>query len=78
MSDPCQITISGTPQSLSLAVSMVADIVKGTFKGFALLRQLVGNPRPPPTYQMPPINTTSRPVYAPGYGLIPTSQVRGL
>jgi len=56
-------------------VSQVADIVKGTFKGFALLRQLVGNPRPPPTYQMPPINPTSRPVYAPGYGLIPTSQV---
>ena len=53
---------------------MVTDIVKGTFKGFALLRQItnpggaragpLGNPMAQP-----------RPVYAPGYGLIPPSQV---
>ncbi|GAX84338.1 hypothetical protein CEUSTIGMA_g11760.t1 [Chlamydomonas eustigma] len=38
--DPCQITVSGTPQSISLSTSMVTDIVNGSFKGFALLRQL--------------------------------------
>jgi len=38
--EPTKVTISGTPHSLSLAVSMVTDIVKGTFKGFALLRQV--------------------------------------
>lgn len=53
---------------------MVTDIVKGTFKGFALLRQItnpggaragpLGNPMAQP-----------RPVYAQGYGLIPPSQV---
>lgn len=31
--EPTKVTISGTPHSLSLAVSMVTDIVKGTFKG---------------------------------------------
>ena len=67
--DPCQITISGTQQSLSLAMSMVADIVRGTFKGFALLRQLAG----PPLHQQ---HALPRPIYAPGYGLIPSTQVR--
>jgi rRNA processing protein Krr1/Pno1 len=67
--DPCQISISGTQQSLSLAMSMVADIVRGTFKGFALLRQLAG-PQLHQQHQIP------RPIYAPGYGLIPSTQVR--
>lgn len=74
--EPTKVTISGTPQSLNLAVSMVSDIVKGTFKGFALLRQLTAplslrpNPVPAPVVQ-------PRPVYAPGYGLIPPSQLFG-
>lgn len=70
--DPCQITISGTQQSLSLALSMVADIVRGTFKGFALLRSLAGPPIPHQQLQQLP-----RPIYAPGYGLIPSTQFFG-
>ena len=66
--DPMKVTISGPPRSLELAVSMVTDIVTGTFKGFALLRQIATNPPDP----MSPY----QPVYAPGYGLIPPSQVR--
>jgi len=69
--DPTKVTISGTPNSLNLAVSMVTDIVKGTFKGFALLRQLSASP-----YRLPTPLGTPRPVYAPGYGLIPPSQAR--
>jgi hypothetical protein len=72
--EPTKVTISGTPHSLSLAVSMVTDIVKGTFKGFALLRQITnpGGGRPGPVGN--PM-AQPRPVYAPGYGLIPPSQV---
>lgn len=72
--EPTKVTISGTPHSLSLAVSMVTDIVKGTFKGFALLRQITnpGGGRPAPVGN--PM-AQPRPVYAPGYGLIPPSQV---
>jgi predicted RNA-binding protein YlqC (UPF0109 family) len=74
--EPTKVTISGTPQSLNLAVSMVSDIVKGTFKGFALLRQLTAplslRPAPVPAQVVQP-----RPVYAPGYGLIPPSQLFG-
>jgi hypothetical protein len=74
--EPTKVTISGTPHSLSLAVSMVTDIVKGTFKGFALLRQITN---PGGVVRAPPLPTPvaqPRPVYAPGYGLIPPSQVR--
>jgi len=71
--DPTKVTISGTPNSLNLAVSMVTDIVKGTFKGFALLRQLSASP-----YRLPTPLGTPRPVYAPGYGLIPPSQLYGM
>lgn len=76
--NPCQITISGSPQSLSLAVSMVADIVKGTFKGFALLRQVASPSTMPRSYTSFPQQQLPipQPVYAPGYGLIPPSQVR--
>jgi len=38
--DPTRVTIAGSPQALQLAVSMVSDIVRGTFKGFAMLRQI--------------------------------------
>lgn len=72
--EPTKVTISGTPHSLSLAVSMVTDIVKGTFKGFALLRQIT-NPSSARAGGLPNSMAQPRPVYAPGYGLIPPSQV---
>lgn len=71
--EPTLITISGTAYSLSVAISMVTDIVKGTFKGFALLRQLTA---PAPKVTPVAING-SKPIYAPGYGLIPPSQLYG-
>jgi hypothetical protein len=51
---------------------MVSDIVNGTFKGFALLRQMNSQNamRPVLAEATPPM-----PVYAPRYGLIPLSQV---
>eukprot|EP00803_Ostreobium_quekettii_P001812 evm.model.scf_2157.2 EVM.evm.TU.scf_2157.2 scf_2157:21004-24161(-) len=67
--EPTKVHLSGAARSLELAVSMVTDIVKGTFKGFALLRQMATNPPDP----MSPY----QPVYAPGYGLIPPSQIYG-
>jgi len=56
---------------------MVTDIVKGTFKGFALLRQVTTAGAPPRPVNAPPVAPMAqpRPVYAPGYGLIPPSQV---
>ncbi|KAG2489284.1 hypothetical protein HYH03_012304 [Edaphochlamys debaryana] len=82
--DPTKIAISGNPQSLNLALSMVHDIVRGTFKGFALLRQasgLGGRPmqQPPPQQPQPQPQPqpANKPVYAPGYGLIPPSQLYG-
>ena len=74
--EPTKVTISGTPHSLSLAVSMVTDIVKGTFKGFALLRQVTNAGVRPMAMPGGAPMAQPRPVYAPGYGLIPPSQVR--
>jgi hypothetical protein len=105
LEDPCQITVSGTMQSLSLSVPMVSDIINGSFKGFALLRQLAAISASNPvasnvmtSFAHPETMMTSsitfnqqehhhlfsqqqhlptsstvihRPVYAPGYGLIP-------
>lgn len=70
--DPTKVTISGMKHNLDLAASMVTDIMKGTFKGFALLRTLPGGPNAPVG---PNGIVQQRPVYAPGYGLIPPSQV---
>lgn len=53
---------------------MVTDIVKGTFKGFALLRQIT-NPGGARAGPLANPMAQPRPVYAPGYGLIPPSQV---
>ena len=92
--EPTKVTISGTPHSLSLAVSMVTDIVKGTFKGFALLRQVTttggagaaaaaltaaaARPAGLPLLAAAAAPAAQpRPVYAPGYGLIPPSQLYG-
>ncbi|PNW72685.1 hypothetical protein CHLRE_15g640200v5 [Chlamydomonas reinhardtii] len=70
-SDPTKIAISGNPHSLNMALSMVHDIVRGTFKGFALLRQATGHSNRGPQ----PLS--NKPVYAPGYGLVPPSQLYG-
>lgn len=74
--DPTRVTVSGNLQSLSLAVSMISDICKGTFKGFALLRQMTQQQRSIAAYGVAGAVPQPRPVYAPGYGLIPPSQVR--
>eukprot|EP01025_Chloroclados_australasicus_P006193 TRINITY_DN12017_c0_g2_i1.p2 TRINITY_DN12017_c0_g2~~TRINITY_DN12017_c0_g2_i1.p2 ORF type:complete len:253 (-),score=21.28 TRINITY_DN12017_c0_g2_i1:525-1283(-) len=37
--DPAVVVITGTPNELVLASQMVDDIIRGRFKGFALLRQ---------------------------------------
>lgn len=70
--DPTRVTIAGSPQSLQLAVSMVNDIVRGTFKGFAMLRQIAISTQQQAAlgqYGQPP------PVYVQGYGFVPPSQV---
>jgi hypothetical protein len=69
--DPTRVTIAGSPQSLQLAVSMVNDIVRGTFKGFAMLRQIALTTSQPgmPGFGQP------QPVYVQGYGFVPPSQV---
>lgn len=50
---------------------MVNDIVRGTFKGFAMLRQIALSTSQPgmPGYGQP------QPVYVQGYGFVPPSQV---
>jgi hypothetical protein len=69
--DPTRVTIAGSPQSLQLAVSMVHDIVRGTFKGFAMLRQIAiaTSAQAMGQYAQP------QPVYVQGYGFVPPSQV---
>lgn len=66
--DPTRVTIAGSAQSLQLAVSMVSDIVRGTFKGFAMLRQIAIATGHGPFAQ-------PQPVYVQGYGFVPPSQV---
>eukprot|EP00887_Chlorella_sp_A99_P005407 scaffold1.g5407.t1 len=70
--DPTRVTIAGSPQSLQLAVSMVNDIVRGTFKGFAMLRQIAIS-----TSQQAALGQYGQPqpVYVQGYGFVPPSQV---
>ncbi|KAG2499607.1 hypothetical protein HYH03_002548 [Edaphochlamys debaryana] len=70
--DPTRVSISGAAYSVNLAVSIVTDIIRGSFKGFALLRQAT---RPANGRNGYPAFTEPRPVYAPGYGLIPASQL---
>ncbi|KXZ49414.1 hypothetical protein GPECTOR_21g640 [Gonium pectorale] len=64
--------VIGAAYSVNLAVSIITDIIRGSFKGFALLRQAT---RPPNGRSGYPAFTEPRPVYAPGYGLIPASQL---
>lgn len=70
--DPTRVSISGAAYSVNLAVSIVTDIIRGSFKGFALLRQAT---RPANGRNGYPAFAEPRPVYAPGYGLIPASQL---
>ncbi|PNW86132.1 hypothetical protein CHLRE_02g074511v5 [Chlamydomonas reinhardtii] len=70
--DPTRVSISGAAYSVNLAVSIITDIIRGSFKGFALLRQAT---RPANGRNGYPAFTEPRPVYAPGYGLIPASQL---
>jgi hypothetical protein len=69
--DPTRVTIAGSPQSLQLAVSMVHDIVRGTFKGFAMLRQIAIATSAQAMGQF----GQPQPVYVQGYGFVPPSQV---
>ncbi|RMZ56156.1 hypothetical protein APUTEX25_004580, partial [Auxenochlorella protothecoides] len=74
-SDPTRVTIAGLPQALQLAVSMVNDIVRGTFKGFAMLRQIaLANASSP---GMATYGQQHAPVYVQGYGFVPPSQAYG-
>lgn len=68
--DPTRVTIAGSPQSLQLAISMVSDIIKGKFKGFAMLRQIAtANEMAQQHGGMS--GMASQPVYVQGYGFMP-------
>lgn len=68
--DPTRVTIAGSPQSLQLAISMVSDIIKGKFKGFAMLRQIAtANEMAQQHGGMS--GMVSQPVYVQGYGFMP-------
>lgn len=71
--DPTRVTIAGSPQSLQLAISMVSDIIKGKFKGFAMLRQIATANEI--AQQHGGMNgMASQPVYVQGYGFMPPTQ----
>ncbi len=57
--DPTRITVAGNAHSVQLAVSIVSDITRGTFKGFSMLRQVAMGTGLP------------EPLYVEGYGLVP-------
>jgi predicted RNA-binding protein YlqC (UPF0109 family) len=84
--DPAQVTILASPQAAQVAESIVKDIIAGTFKGFALLRDLVAWREMPPT-KLGAAGLASSPpacrqdsseeealVYAPGIGVMPKRQ----
>lgn len=70
--DPALVYIVGCPESMQMAASIVTDIIVNSFKGFALLRELVS--------QQHKIGSSKelreQLVYAPGFGLFPRRQVR--
>lgn len=71
--DPTRVTIAGSPQALQLAISMVSDIIKGKFKGFAMLRQIAtANEVAQQHGGMGAM--AAQPVYVQGYGFMPPSQ----
>ncbi|KAK9862096.1 hypothetical protein WJX84_010722 [Apatococcus fuscideae] len=71
--EPTRVTISGTTRALTLASSMVQDIVAGQFKGFAMLRSVARSSGQPKIETSPAIGHTN-PVYVEGYGFVPPSQ----
>jgi len=74
--DPATIVIAGRPKSIQLATSVIQDILAGTFKGFALLRQLSQSNSAATTSalsQAGPLD--DRYVYSPGLGLFPKRQL---
>ncbi len=78
---PVQCANLTSPAALLLThfSTCLQDIVRGSFKGFALLRQVAGsnNGGARAAVPYPPAQPLqAKPLYAPGYGLIPPSQVR--
>lgn len=72
--DPMKVNLYGSSASLNVAISMVQDIIQGNFKGFALLRQIANSGTKNIDMKME-YPTDQEPVYAPGYGFVPPSQV---
>ena len=74
--DPATIVIAGRPEWIQLARSVIQDILAGTFKGFALLRQLAqssGEATTSALSQAGPLDDQY--VYSPGFGLFPKRQL---
>lgn len=63
--EPVKVVVTGYPESVGVATSMINDILAGKFKGFALLRQLAYNLHKQPTEL----------TYAPGLGMLPRRQL---
>jgi len=66
--DPANVIIVGSPQSLRLACSMISDISEGKFKGFAMLRQVATAKE---TTHQHGGDGMGMPVYVQGYGFLP-------
>jgi hypothetical protein len=69
--DPSTIVIIGSSTSVALARGIVTDIVKGQFKGFKLLRELVAARNA----TMGVFEPSEMCVYAPGIGMFPRHQL---
>lgn len=70
--DPSVVLVIGPPVAVALATNILLDVIAGTFKGFALLREIVhakDNGAGAGGWDGP-----SRPIYVPGQGLIPMRQ----
>lgn len=70
--EPSAVTISGPPQATNLAQAMIQDIVSGSFKGFAMLRQMAHQPPTAEGGLAGPM-----PMYIEGYGFVPPAQGLG-
>lgn len=70
--EPATLVILGSAESVHMATRIVHDIIAGTFKGFALLRQVavVGQTGA----EVAPAETRQF-VYAPGFGMFPQRQL---
>lgn len=70
--EPTAVTISGQPSAVNLAQAMVQDIVNGSFKGFAMLRQMVLHAAQAGEGGLEAAGPL--PVYIEGYGFVPPTQ----